>query len=218
MNPLRQQMIAVLHLSGKSERTQASYVREVRRLAPFYHNSPDRLSAQELPRYCLHRQNVDGLAPASMRLCSSGLRCFSPHVLQRDWSTLALLRAHTTPHLPAVLRVEEGRRLLAAATTCHHPVSCTTVSRVGLRLPAALVLQVSALDGRSSPFFPVKSLSGRGTSPGVPFPRDQVRRHEGLVEPKRLTQGANLVLFKLTKLLLAPSLTHTNQHSKDQFE
>src|SRR5262245_66010811 len=109
MSSLRQQMLAALHLSGKSERTQETYVREVRLLAQFSHPSPDRLSAQELQRSCLHRKNVEGLAPASMRLCSSGLRFFSPHVLQRDWSTLALLCAHTTPRLPAVLSVEDVR-------------------------------------------------------------------------------------------------------------
>src|SRR5262245_20295017 len=118
-------MIAALHRSGKSERTQASSVRQVRRLAQCYPTSPDRLSAQELQHSFLHRTNVDGLAPASMRLCYSGLRFSSPHVLQRDWSMLALPRAH--PPLPAVLRVEERRRLLAAATPFHHHVSCTTV-------------------------------------------------------------------------------------------
>jgi len=35
MTPLRQQMIAALQLSGKSERTQQSSVREVRLLAQF---------------------------------------------------------------------------------------------------------------------------------------------------------------------------------------
>ena len=68
MSPLRQHMIAALPLSGKSERTPASYVRAVRRLAQFSHTSPDRISAQELQRYCLHRKNVDGRAPASMRI------------------------------------------------------------------------------------------------------------------------------------------------------
>ena len=83
-----------------------------------------------------------------MRLCSSGMRFFYQHVLQRAWSTLALLRAHTTPHLPAGLSVEDVRRLLAAATPFHHPVSFTTVYRWGLRLHDALYLQVSAIDGQ----------------------------------------------------------------------
>jgi Phage integrase, N-terminal SAM-like domain len=52
MTPLRQQMLAALQLSGKGERTQESYVREVRLLAQFYHKSPDRITEQELQHYC----------------------------------------------------------------------------------------------------------------------------------------------------------------------
>jgi integrase/recombinase XerD len=148
MTPLRQHMIAALHLSGKSERTPQSYIREVRLLAQFSHTSPDRLSEQELQRYFLHRKNVDGLAPTSMRLCYSGIRFFSQHVLQRDWHTLTLLRAHTAHHLPAVLSGEEVRRLLAAATPLHNQVSFTTVYSLGLRLHEALFLQVSDIDGQ----------------------------------------------------------------------
>ena len=148
MSPLRQQMIAALHLSGKSERTQESSVREVRLLAQFSHTSPDRITEQELQRYFLHRTNVDGLAPASMRICSSGIRFFSQHVLPRDWSTLSLLRAQTTHRLPAVLSVEEVKRLLTSATPLHNQVSCTTVYSLGLRLHEALFLQVSDIDGQ----------------------------------------------------------------------
>src|SRR6266540_6044272 len=148
MTPLRQQMIAALELSGKGERTQQSYVREVRLLAHFYHKSPDRITEQELQHYFLHRKNVDGLAPASMRICYSGIRFFYQHVLQRDWSTLSLLRAQTTHRLPAVLSVEEVKRRLQAATPFHNQASCTTVYRLGLRLHEARFLQVSAIDGQ----------------------------------------------------------------------
>src|SRR5215475_11591736 len=148
MSPLRQQMIAALHLSGKSERTQASYVREVRLLAQFYHTSPDRISEPELQRYFLHRKTVDGLAPTSMRLCYSGLRFFSQHVLQRDWHTLTLIRPQITHRLPAVLSVEEVKRLLASATPWHNQVSFTTVYSLGLRLHEALFLQISDIDGQ----------------------------------------------------------------------
>jgi integrase/recombinase XerD len=69
MTPLRQQMIAALQLSGKGERTQQAYVREVRLLSQCYGKSPDLISEQELQAYFLPRKNVDRLAPASMRLC-----------------------------------------------------------------------------------------------------------------------------------------------------
>ncbi len=148
MTPLRQQMIAALQLSGKGERTQEAYVREVRLLAQFYGKSPDLLSEQELQHSFLHRKNVDGLAPASMRICYSGIRFFSQHVLQRDWHTLALIRAQTAHRLPAVLRVEEVGRLLKAATPLHNQVYFTTVYSLGLRLHEALSLQVADIDGQ----------------------------------------------------------------------
>ena len=49
-----------------------------------------------------------------MRICYSGIRFFYQHVLKRDWSTLSLIRAQTAHRLPAVLSVEEVRRLRAA--------------------------------------------------------------------------------------------------------
>ena len=135
MSPLRQRLMAALHLRGKGERTQEASVREGRLLAPCSHQSPDRIAAPALQRYFLHRQNVDHLAPASLRLCSSGIRFFSQQVLKRDWHTLALLRAQTTPRLPAVLRVEEVKRRLTSATPFHNQAYFTTVSRVGRRRP-----------------------------------------------------------------------------------
>src|SRR5438132_386024 len=170
MTPLRQQMLAALQLSGKGERTQESSIREVRLLAQFYHKAPDRISEQELQHSFLHRKNVDGLAPASMRICYSGIRFFSQHVLQRDWHTLALIRAQTAHRLPAVLRVEEVGRLLKAATPLHNQVYFTTVYSVGLRLHEALCLQVADIDGRR---LQVHIHRGKGAKDRyVPLPED----------------------------------------------
>ena len=170
MTPLRQHMLAALQLSGKGERTQASYVREVRLLAQFYHTSPDRISEQELQRYFLHRKNVDGLAPTSMRICYSGIRFFYQHVLQRDWHTLALLRVQTTHRLPAVLSVDEVKRLLTSATPFHNQAYFTTVYSLGLRLHEGLFLQVSDIDGQR---LQVHSHRGKGAKDRyVPLPAD----------------------------------------------
>src|SRR4029453_6892790 len=67
MTPLRRQMMAALQRSGTSERTQQSSGREVRLLAQCYGTSPDVISEKALQASFLHRTNVDGLAPASMR-------------------------------------------------------------------------------------------------------------------------------------------------------
>ena len=170
MTPLRQQMIAALQLSGKGERTQEASVRAVRLLAQFSHKSPDLISARELQASFLHRKNVDGLAPASLRICSSGIRFFSQHVLQRDWHTLTRMRAQTAHRLPAVLSVEEVRRLLASATPLHHQAYFTTVYSLGLRLHEALSLQGSDIDG---PRLQVHIHHGKGAKDRyVPLPEE----------------------------------------------
>jgi integrase/recombinase XerD len=170
MTPLRQRMIAALQLSGKSERTQQSSVREVRLLSQFYRQSPDRISEPALQRYFLHRKNVDGLAPASMRICYSGIRFFYQHVLPYDWHTLSLIRTQAEHRLPAVLSVAEVRRLLKAATPLHNQVYFTTVYSLGLRLHEALSLQVSDIDGQR---LQVHVHRGKGAKDRyVPLPED----------------------------------------------
>jgi site-specific recombinase XerD len=148
MTPLRQHMIAALHLSGKSARTQQSSVREVRLLAQFYGTSPHLISASALQPYILHRTNVDHLASTSMRICSSGIRFFSLHVLERDWRLLDLMRAPSAYRLPALLRVQEVRRLLSMATPLHNRVYFTTVSSLGLRRHEGLLLHGADIDGQ----------------------------------------------------------------------
>ena len=170
MTHLRKQMIAALQLSGKGERTQQSYVREVRLLAQFYDKSPRLISEQQLQDYFLHRKNVDRLAPASMRICYSGIRFFYQHVLKRDWHTLSLIRAQTEHRLPAVLSVEEVRRLLKAATPLHNQVYFTAVYSLGLRLNEALYLQAADIDAQR---LQVHVHRGKGAKDRyVPLPED----------------------------------------------
>ena len=170
MTPLRQQMIAALQLSGKGERTQQSYVREVRLLAQFYRKSPDLISEEELQQYVLHRKNINRLAPSSMRICYSALRFFYHHVLERDWKTLDLMRAESEHRLPAILSLDEVRRLLNAATPLHNRVYFTTVYSCGLRLHEGLYLQVCDID---SPRHMVHVHRGKGAKDRyVPLPQE----------------------------------------------
>lgn len=170
MSPLRQQLIAALQLSGKGERTQQAYVREVRLLSQFHSKSPGLISELELQTYFLHRKNDDRLAPNSMRICYSGIRFFYQHVLQRDWHILSLIRAETEHRLPAVLSAQEVRRLLKAATPLHNQVYFTTVYSLGLRLHEALYLQVADIDAQRNM---VHVHRGKGAKDRyVPLPHD----------------------------------------------
>jgi hypothetical protein len=117
-------MMAALPRSGKGERTQQASVRAVRLLAQCYPTSPDRMTERELQYSFLPRNNVDGLAPASMCIGSRGIRFFSPHVLQRDWHTLTRLRS---PPRPA--RASAPCNSAKAATTALASLRANTVEK-----------------------------------------------------------------------------------------
>jgi integrase/recombinase XerD len=163
-------MSAALQLRGQGERPQQADVRAVRLLAQCSRTSPALLSDQERPPCVLPRKNSDRLAPSSLRICDSAIRCFSHHVLGRDWKTRDLMRAASAHRLPALLSLAAVHRLLPAATPLPKRVSCTTVSRGGLRRHAALSLQVSESE---SPRHMLHGPRGKGAKDrAVPLPHE----------------------------------------------
>jgi site-specific recombinase XerD len=135
-----------LQLNGKGERTQQAYARAVRMLSEFYAKTPDLISEEELQEYFLHRKNVSKWSPNTMRICYCGIRFFFENVLKRDWHILGLLRAQNERRLPAVLTVEEVRRILACVKTPHNHAFLSTAYSCGLRLQEAMHLEVSDID------------------------------------------------------------------------
>lgn len=64
-------------------------------------------------------------------------------MLERKWHTFEKLRAKQEQKLPAVLSVEELRRVLACVRIPHYNVFLTTVYYCGLRLDEAFSLDVT---------------------------------------------------------------------------
>jgi site-specific recombinase XerD len=135
-----------LQLAGMSERTQECYTRSVRKLVEFCDKTPDQISETELQDYFLHRRNVEGWSPATMRIQHAGVRFFFTNVLDRSWRTFDYLRAQREQRLPTVLSQEEVRRVLSSVYTFHNRVYLSTVYACGLRLQEGLHLETSDID------------------------------------------------------------------------
>ena len=146
MKDYYQKSIEALQLAGMSESTQKAYTRAVRQLVDFYDKTPDKIGEDQLQEYFLHRKNVDGWSPATMRICYSGIKFFYLNVLKHNWHIFDILRAEAERRLPCVLSVEEVHRILNCVKTFHNYVFLTTAYSHGLRLQEALHLQVSDID------------------------------------------------------------------------
>jgi hypothetical protein len=100
MSPLRPHLIAALHLSGTSARTQASSVREGRLRVQFSHQSPDRMTEQScsaLP--CTGKPSTASPQPpcASAPAASASSLTTASHALGTRWRSCARTRHPGSP-------------------------------------------------------------------------------------------------------------------------
>ncbi len=136
-----------MQVNGMGESTREAYLRSMRQLVEHYDKAPDIISEDELLDYFIHRQNVTGWSPATMRICYSGVKFFFKHVLKRDWHLLTIAQARRERRLPAVLSRDEVKKIFSLVRPFHNYAYLATVYSCGLRLQEGLYLEVSDIDG-----------------------------------------------------------------------
>ena len=148
MSPLAQRMLQDLQLAGKSDTTQKSYVRAVRKFAQWLNKSPDQASENELRCYLLYIKNDQQWEANSLKVAYSGLKFFYRHTCPRDWLTLSKLRVGKQLKLPTVLSIPDVDQLLNAIRKPALRCFFWTVYSLGLRLQEALHVQVTDIDSK----------------------------------------------------------------------
>ncbi len=146
MTELRKRMIECLQLRGLSERTQEAYTRAVRQLSEHYHKSPDQITEEELRQYFLFIKNVKQYARGSSTIAICGIKFFYERTLNRQWTTLGLVRAAPEKKLPVILSIEEVRQILGCLRLPGYRVCLSTIYSCGLRLQEGTHLQVADID------------------------------------------------------------------------
>ncbi len=146
LTPLAQRMLHDLQLAGHAERTQESYLRQVRKFAQWLKKAPDTATENDLRRYLLHIKNDQQWEGNSLRVAYSGLKFFYTHTCPQEWATLTKLRVHKQLKLPTVLTIAEVDQLMAGIRKPALHCFFWTVYSLGLRLQEALHLQVSDID------------------------------------------------------------------------
>jgi site-specific recombinase XerD len=146
MTELRKRMIESLQLRGLSERTQEAYVRAVRQLADHCHKSPDSITEEELRQYFLYIKNVKKYSRAASTIAICGIKFFYEKTLNREFTTLKLVRAPREKKLPVILSVEEVQTILGRVRLPRYRVCLGTIYSCGLRLQEGTHVQVRDID------------------------------------------------------------------------
>ncbi|OEU60292.1 MAG: hypothetical protein BBJ57_11045 [Desulfobacterales bacterium PC51MH44] len=146
MTELRQRFIDDMQLHGFSERTIEAYVRAVRQLAEHYHESPDKISEEELRQYFLYNKNIRKWSRTASTISLCGIKFFFTHSLQKEWTTFKLVRPPKEKKLPPILSKQEVRRIFKHVKIDYHRSCLITMYSLGLRLKESTHLHVCDID------------------------------------------------------------------------
>jgi integrase/recombinase XerD len=146
MTVLRTRFVQDMQLHGFSPKTQSCYVGAVRSLAKFYNKSPDLITEEELRSYFLHLTLERKVARATATIALCGIKFFFQNTVQREWTSLKLLRPPRSKKLPVVLSRAEVKAILGQVHKPIYQVCLTTIYACGLRLTEGLTLKVSDVD------------------------------------------------------------------------
>jgi len=151
MTPLRQRMTEDMQLAGYSSKTQQAYVGAVRQLFAHFKCNPSQLTEEQLRQYFLYLTNERKVSRPTVTIALCGIKFFFERTLQREWTTLGLVRPRREKKLPVVLSREEVRRILEKVHTPVYRACLKTIYSCGLRLREGSQLRVSDIDsGRTA--------------------------------------------------------------------
>ena len=146
MTKLRQQMIEDMQLNGLSASTQERYADAVKRVAKYFHRSPDQLTEQDLRQYFLYLTNEKKVSRSTTTIALCGVKFLYEKTLGRQWPTLQLIRPAYERKLPVVLSRDEVRLILNEVQNSKYRACLKTIYSCGLRVSEATHLKVASVD------------------------------------------------------------------------
>ncbi|NOY74140.1 MAG: tyrosine-type recombinase/integrase [Gammaproteobacteria bacterium] len=147
MSILRQKMIDAMQLRGFSPRTHECYLRVVRDLAKYYHQSPDQLNKEQLQAYLLYLVQKRNYAPSSCRQSLNALRFLYLQVLHCEAFEVKLVTPKREQRIPELLTQNEVARIIEACTTLRNRTLLRLCYGCGLRVSELVALKVRHIDG-----------------------------------------------------------------------
>ncbi len=133
VSPLRQRMTEDMRMRKLKPKTQAAYIRAVRKFAKFLGRSPDTATDEDLRRFQLHLVD-SGASPITLNATIVGLNFLFEITLGRP-EAMAKMQSVRVPHkLPVVLSKEEVTRLIACVGHIKHQTALSLAYGTGLRV------------------------------------------------------------------------------------
>ena len=145
ISPLRQRMIEDMTLRKFKPKTQASYIRAVKRLNDFLGYSPDKATAEDLRLFQLHLSET-GTSAGTINITVTALRFFFEKTLSKPDVVKLITSVHEPRRLPVVPSREEVTALIEHAGSLKYKTAFSVAYGTGLRTNEIVHLKISDID------------------------------------------------------------------------
>lgn len=144
---LRQRMVEDMRMRKLAPKTQAAYIRAVRKFAKYLGRSPDTATDEDLRRFQLHLVD-QGASPITLNATIVGLNFLFEVSLGRP-ELMAKMQSVRVPHkLPVILNKAEVTRLIACVGHIKHQTALSLAYGTGLRVGEVVALRVGDIDSQ----------------------------------------------------------------------
>ncbi len=153
MSKLREEMKMNLELAGYSSKTQKAYVMHVKLFAKHFNKSPDLLGDKEIREYLHYLITVRNLSRSYITSAYSALKFFYETTLNREWNLKKIPRVKREKKLPAILSMDEVKKIFDVTTNLKHKAILMTAYSSGLRVSEVANLKLYDIDSFNMQIF-----------------------------------------------------------------
>ena len=125
-----QQLLQVLKLQGKAEKTIDAYSRAIRRVSEYFDCLPEKLTPDNLKDY--FSALVESHSWSTAKIDRLGLQFYWRHILKKDWQWIKIVKPPKVKSLPDILTPAEIERLIGATRKLRYRVFLFTTYSMGL--------------------------------------------------------------------------------------
>ncbi len=159
VSPLRQRMIEDMNSRKLCAHTQRGHIHSCKRFAAFLKRSPDTATLEDIRRFQLHLAETD-VSICNRNRIMTGLRFLFRVTLRRLDLAEEVYHIREPQKLPAVMSVDEIKRLLAVAASLKTRVLLSLGYGCGLRASEIVRLKVKHID-RAQNIIRIEQSKGR---------------------------------------------------------
>jgi len=135
-----------MEIRNYSPRTIKTYVAMLAAASKYYHQSPDKITIEQLKNYLHYCTKERGLSVSTINQTINAFRILFQDVLSISWETIKIKRPRKNKHLPIILSKEEVSKMIEVTINLKHKAIIALLYSSGIRRDELLNLQPSDID------------------------------------------------------------------------